>query len=256
MTTVIKIGGRAQADPRLFGFLAGAWRSSPQSLCVVHGGGDEISAMQRALGREAEFVRGRRVTSKADLDLLRMVLSGVVNKRLVNGLIANGVPAVGLSGEDGALISAEIIDATSLGFAGRPTKINLELLNTLMGSGNLPVISPVAYDAETVGGGPLNVNGDDAAAALAAALDADELLMIVDVEGVRNEHGGTIPVLSIEMARLILDTGTASDGMAAKLEAAQSALRSGVESVRICDLAGIVDSERGTFITQSQGVAI
>jgi acetylglutamate kinase len=256
MTKVIKIGGRAQGDSRLFGLLAEAWRHSPNSLCLVHGGGDEVSAMQRALGREAVFVGGRRVTSKADLDLLRMVLSGVVNKRLVSGLVSAGVPAVGLSGEDGALISAEMIDPTSLGFAGRPTKINLGLLNAIMQSGNLPVISPVAYDACSPEGGPLNVNGDDAAAALAVALGADELLLIADVEGVRDGSGNTVPVLNLDMARHLLNTGIAARGMAAKLEAAQAALLSGVESVRVCDLVGLVDSERGTFITQSQGVAI
>jgi acetylglutamate kinase len=256
VTKVVKIGGRSQDHPHLFEFLAHAWEDSSKSLCIVHGGGDEVSAMQRALGRKAEFVGGRRVTSKADLDLLRMVLSGAVNKRLVNGLIARGVPAVGLSGEDGALISAEIIDADLLGFAGRPTKVNTDLLDALMRSGNVPIISPVAYDARSLSGGALNVNGDDAAAALAVALGADELLLIADVDGVRDERGATLPIVSTDTVRLLLDAGTASNGMAAKREAAQVALISGVEIVRICDLEGLVDGERGTFITQSQGVAI
>ena len=187
MMRVVKIGGRAQADPRLFGILAEAWNDSPGSLCVVHGGGDEVSAMQRALGREAAFIGGRRVTSKNDLDLMRMVLSGLVNKRLVNGLVAAGVTAVGLSGEDGALIRAEIIDAERLGFAGRPTSVNSQLLQVLIGAGSMPVISPVACNGESAEGGALNVNGDDAAAAIAAALGADELLLIADVEGVRGD---------------------------------------------------------------------
>lgn len=256
MTKVVKIGGRAQDNRQLFDFLVRAWEHSSKSLCIVHGGGDEVSAMQRALGREAEFVGGRRVTSRADLDLLRMVLSGAVNKRLVNGLIAKGVPAVGLSGEDGALIGAEIIDAHLLGLAGRPTKVNTDLLDVLMRSGHVPIISPVAYDVRSVGGGALNVNGDDAAAALAVAIGAEELLLIADVDGVRDEHGATLPIVSTEMARLLLNAGTASNGMAAKLEAAQVALISGVESVRICDLEGLVDDERGTFVTQSQSFAI
>jgi acetylglutamate kinase len=255
VTRVVKIGGRAQADPRLFDLLSTAWQNSSKLLCVVHGGGDEVSAVQRKLGREAVFIGGRRVTSKADLDLLRMVLSGVINKRLVNGLLANGVPAVGLSGEDGALISAEIIDAALLGFAGRPTGVNVHLLQTLMGSGNVPVISPVAYDSTSNEGGALNVNGDDAAAALAAALGADELLLIADVEGVKDEWGALIPSLTPELAQQLLESGTAADGMAAKLEAAQTALVEGVETVRICDLAGLVDGGRGTFITQSQSLA-
>jgi acetylglutamate kinase len=253
---VVKIGGRAQADPRLASFVSEAWSDAPNSICIVHGGGDEVSSMQRTLGREAAFVGGRRMTSKADLDLLRMVLSGSVNKRLVNSLIVGGVPAVGISGEDGALITAEVIDSASLGFAGRPTAINADLLRAIMRAGNLPVISPVAYNGESGEGGALNVNGDDAAAAIAAALRASELLLIADVEGVRDERGETIPALTVDVARDLIENGTAAGGMAAKLQSAHAALMAGVERVRICDLAGLVDSERGTFITQSQSVVI
>jgi acetylglutamate kinase len=254
---VVKIGGRAQADARLFGLLSTAWHDSSNSLSVVvHGGGDEVSAMQHALGRDAVFVGGRRVTSKADLDLLRMVLSGLVNKRLVNGLLVSGVPAVGLSGEDGALIGAEIIDANLLGFAGRPTRVNLNLLHAVIRAGNLPIVSPVAYDVGSTEGGALNVNGDDAAAALAVALGADELLLIADVEGVNDGAGSLIPTLTLEWARQLVESETAANGMAAKLEAAQAALEGGVETVRICDLGGLTDVGRGTFITQSQSFAI
>jgi acetylglutamate kinase len=213
--------------------------------------------MQKALGRESAFIGGRRVTSKGDLDLLRMVLSGLVNKRLVNGLVAAGVSAVGLSGEDSALITAEIIDAATLGFAGRPKTVNSQLLRTIMDAGHLPVISPVAYNGEGAqGGGALNVNGDDAAAAIAAALKAEELILIADVEGVRDGHGEVIPAITLESARELIENGTAAGGMAAKLESAHSALLAGVDRVRICDLAGLVDNVRGTFITQSQSVGI
>jgi acetylglutamate kinase len=256
MTRVIKVGGRAQGDPRLFAFVGEAWKRAPKSMCVVHGGGDEVTAMQRALGREASFIGGRRVTSKDDLDLLRMVLSGVVNKRLVNGLVAAGVPAVGLSGEDGALIKAEIIDADSLGFAGRPTGVDSQLLRGLIDAGYLPVISPLAYNGESGHGGALNVNGDDAAAAIATALDADEMLLIADVEGVCDNQNGVIPILTLESARVLIENGTAVGGMAAKLESAHAALLAGVDRVRICDIAGLVDDERGTFITQSQSVVL
>jgi acetylglutamate kinase len=183
-----------------------------------------------------------------------MVLSGAVNKRLVNSLVAAGAPAVGLSGEDDALIGAEIIDPVSLGFAGRPTVINVQLLRTLLTAGYMPVISPVAYDATSGKGGTLNVNGDDAASAIAAALEADELLLVADVEGVRGAKGDVMPVLSLESARELIASGVATGGMAAKLESAHAALVAGVDRVRICDLAGLVDSGRGTFITQSQGV--
>lgn len=251
---VVKIGGRAQSDPRVADALCETWKSAPNNLCVVHGGGDEISSLQHALGLEITFVGGRRVTSRSDLDLLRMVLSGVVNKRLVNSLVAAGVPAVGLSGEDDALISAELIDAASLGFTGRPSAINVQLLRVLMDAGYVPVISPVAYDATSGEGGALNVNGDDAAAAIAASLNAEELLLIVDVEGVRDAGGDLAPFLSVESAQDLISSGVAAGGMAAKLESAHAALLAGVDRVRICDLAGLADSERGTFITQSQGV--
>lgn len=254
MTRVVKIGGRAQGDPRVASVLCQAWNNSPKSLCVVHGGGDEISSMQRALGREPTFVGGRRVTSQSDLELLRMVLSGLVNKRLVNSLVAAGIPAVGLSGEDDALISAELIDAASLGFAGRPTAVNARLLRTLMDAGYMPVISPVGYDAESGRGGALNVNSDDAAASIAVALNAEELLLIADVEGVRGAQGNVVPALSIESSRELIASGIAVGGMAAKLESAHLALLAGVDRVRISDLAGLADSERGTFISQSQGV--
>jgi acetylglutamate kinase len=254
MMRVVKIGGRAQVDPCIASALCQAWNESPNGLCIVHGGGDEISAMQRALGKEASFIGGRRVTSRSDLEILRMVLSGAVNKRLVNMLVAAGIPAVGLSGEDDALIGAEVIDALTLGFAGRPAAINVELLRTLMNAGYVPVISPVGYDASSGKGGTLNVNGDDAASAIAASLEAEELLLIADVEGVRDAKGDLVSVLSPESARELIASGVATGGMAAKLESAHAALLAGVDRVRICDLAGLMDNERGTFITQSQGV--
>jgi len=253
---VVKIGGRAQANPQLPTTLRNAWLAAPGSLCVVHGGGDDMSAMQRALGREPAFIGGRRVTSEGDLELLRMVLSGVVNKRLVNAFLAAGVPAIGLSGEDGRLIGAEVIDAATLGFAGRPVLVNIDLLHSLLSAGYMPVISPVAYDSNNSSGGALNVNGDDAAAAIAAALGADELFLVADVEGVRDAEGQILSTLSGESARDMIVNGIAADGMAAKIESAQAALAGGVASVRICDLDGLIDNERGTFITLSQSIAL
>jgi len=253
---VVKIGGRPQANPELPRIIRKAWERSASSLCIVHGGGDEMSAMQRALGKQPVFVGGRRVTSEGDIELLRMVLSGVVNKRLVNSFTAAGLPALGISGEDGALIGAEPIDISTLGFAGCPVKINADLLHSLLGAGYLPVISPVAYDSTNPKGGALNVNGDDAAAAIASALGAEELLLISDVNGVRDADGTTFQNLSVDSARELIASGIAAGGMAAKLESAQVALAGGVGSVRICDLGGLVDDQQGTFMTLSQSVAI
>ena len=253
---VVKIGGRAQANPQLPIVLRDAWQAAPGAVCLVHGGGDDMSAMQRALGREPAFIGGRRVTSEGDLELLRMVLSGVVNKRLVNSLLAAGVPAIGISGEDGRLIGAEVIDVGTLGWAGRPSSVNSDLLRSLLSAGYMPVISPVAYDSHSSTGGALNVNGDDAAAAIAAALDADELFLVADVEGVRDAEGEILSTLNGEFARELIASGIAAGGMAAKIESAQAALAGGVSSVRICDLNGLIDDERGTFLTLSPSIAL
>lgn len=251
---VVKIGGRAQSDPGLAGMIRAVWEATPNALCIVHGGGDEITAMQNALGREAVFVGGRRVTSAADLELLRMVLSGVVNKRLVNSFVTDGVPAVGISGEDSGLIGAEIIDSATLGFAGRPTRIRPLIIRTLLAAGFLPVISPVAYDVSSGTGGTLNVNGDDAAAAIAVSLGADELVFVADVRGVEDDSGMVLSSIHTEFARELIAQGVAAGGMAAKLESAQAALRAGVERVRICDVAGLAEADGGTLITQAEGV--
>ncbi|MEX2110347.1 MAG: acetylglutamate kinase [Gemmatimonadaceae bacterium] len=252
---VVKIGGRAQADPQLASKIREAWEAGPGELCIVHGGGDEITAMQNVLGREAAFVGGRRVTSESDLELLRMVLSGVVNKRIVNSLVTQGIAAVGISGEDSALIGAEVIDFGLLGYAGRPARIEPGIIRALLVGGFLPVISPVAYDVSSGTGGALNVNGDDAAASIAVSLNAAELLLIADVEGVRNEGGEIIANIDADSARDLIHDGVATGGMAAKLESAHAALVEGVERVRISDLAGLADTERGTLIIQAQGVA-
>jgi len=254
VTRVVKIGGRAQANPRLAASIHAAWKKTPGALCIIHGGGDEITAMQGALGRKPLFIGGRRVTSQADLELLRMVLSGAVNKKLVNSLITEGVSAVGISGEDSALIGAEIIDADMLGFAGSPVRIEPAIIRALLSAGFLPVISPVGYDLSSGTGGALNVNGDDAAAAIAIALDAQELLFLADVEGVADENGNVLSNIDVDFARDLIVQGVAAGGMAAKLESAEAALKGGVARVRICGVAGLADSQRGTLITQAEGV--
>lgn len=272
MTRVIKIGGRVQGDPALSRAIAGAWRAAPQALCVVHGGGDEVTALQRLFGREPAFHGGRRVTTASDIDTLRMVLSGSANKRLVAALTAEGVAALGISGEDAALIAAELDESAALGLVGTPIRINVALLRHLMAGGYLPVISPLAHDLEsarsrdaeptsgTLAGrsgtaaGALNVNGDDAAGAIAVALEADELLLVSDVAGVRM-NGVAVPELSASEAEDLIASGEAAGGMAAKLEAALRAVSRGISHVRIGDLAAIADTGRGTLITHARSFA-
>jgi acetylglutamate kinase len=250
MTRVIKIGGRVQQAPELVPTLVAAWRSKPGALVVVHGGGDEVSALQRAMGREPQFIDGRRLTTDDDIALLRMVLSGLVNKRLVAALVAGGVPAVGVSGEDAALLAATPIDVTTMGRVGEPHHIDVRLVRHLLKGGFLPVISPLARDAGSHAGNALNINGDDAAAALAVALGATELLLVADVPGVLDQ-GKVAPVLDSERATVLITAGAATAGMIAKLEASTRALTGGVPRVRIGDLSAIRDSAQGTRIVSA-----
>ncbi len=246
---VVKLGGRVQQDEALPHAIAAAWHQAPGALCVVHGGGDEVSALQRRLGLEPRFVGGRRVTEEADIALLRMALSGLSNKQLVAALVGAGVPAVGLSGEDAGLIAARLSADPALGLVGTPSAVNVALLRHMLSGGYLPVLSPVARRQGVAGLGAeaLNVNGDDAAAAIASALRADELLMVADVPGVL-VAGVPCDVLTAEAARALIVSGEASGGMAAKLEAALAALARGVSRVRIGDVGAITSAERGTSI--------
>lgn len=249
---IIKIGGRVQSDARLPEAIAAAWRESAGTLCVVHGGGDEISTLQRALGHEPTFSGGRRVTGAHDLEILRMALSGSSNKRLVASLVSAGMPALGLSGEDAALITATRSPTPELGHVGTPSSIRTSLLHALLDAGYLPVISPLARAAED--GAPLNVNGDDAASAIAVALGAADLLLVADVAGVL-EGGNVIRSLDVDAARAMIASGTAGGGMAAKLDAAIHAAQSSVASVRIGGLDAIADRHAGTSITPAQVLA-
>jgi acetylglutamate kinase len=247
MTIVIKIGGRVQSDSRL-GDAVRRLAQSGRQICIVHGGGDEVSSLQRSLGLEPVFVNGRRVTTEEDLELVRMVLSGSANKRLVAALRAAGVEAAGISGEDGGLLAAEPIDPARFGRAGRPSRVNRALLDALLAGRFVPVISPVAADAQAKKGAALNVNGDDAAAAIAAELNA-QLWLISDVPGVLDEHGATIEQIEPAQLESLISAGTVNSGMHAKLEAGFAALDAGVPLVRIAALDAFWNDTTGTTLT-------
>jgi acetylglutamate kinase len=207
-------------------------------LCIVHGGGDEISALQRAVGIEPVFVGGRRVTSHDDIDRLRMALSGLANKRLVAALVNAGVDALGLSGEDAALLVADVAEQGALGAVGSVRAVRTTLLKYLLRGGYLPVVSPLSTPA-------LNVNGDDAAAAIAVALGAEGLLFISDVPGVRVQGMGVTRLDRTEAAAAIA-AGDIAAGMAAKVQAGLTAVASGVKRVWIGDLGLLGESPIGT----------
>jgi acetylglutamate kinase len=246
MTRVLKIGGRAQADPGLARAIRAA--ATSDRVVVVHGGGDEVSALQRRLGLTPKFSGGRRVTTRDDLELVQMVLSGSANKRLVAALVSENVRAVGISGEDDGLLRARATSPETLGEVGAPTRVDARLIDLLLTGGYVPVVSPLARDEDT--GATLNVNGDDAATAIAIAIGADELVLVADVAGVVAD-GAVLPDLDVERAVALIDNGTAREGMAAKLQAARRAVELGVARVRIGNIEAIRSATAGTAITLS-----
>jgi acetylglutamate kinase len=247
VTSVVKIGGRVQSDPRLGPRLVDVANATSGGLVIVHGGGDEVSSLQRRMGLEPRFIGGRRVTTREELEIVRMVLSGSTNKRLVSLFRAAGLRAVGISGEDGGLLQAHVAEGAPLGCVGERTSANASILQDLLASGWVPVVSPLAEHADEPASGGLNVNGDDAATAIAIAIGATELTFIADVTGVLVD-GVFAPTLTTTDARELIRVGVAVGGMAAKLDAGCAALERGVLRVRITDLAGLANNSRGTTL--------
>lgn len=242
--TVVKIGGAALADARWLATFASAVGAARTPLVIVHGGGPEITALTEKLGIATQWHEGRRVTPPEALDVASMVLSGRVNKKLVAALVAAGVDAIGLSGLDGALLRADVLDGGVLGRVGRVRSVRAELLRALLTAGHTVVLSPISLGDD---GDALNVNADDAAAAVAAALGAGELLFVSDVPGVR-EGAEVRATLDPAEAAGFVAAGIATGGMRVKLDAAVRALACGVRSVRIGDHAALHDNRAGTVL--------
>ncbi|MDB5102332.1 MAG: uncharacterized protein JWP91_21 [Fibrobacteres bacterium] len=206
----------------------------PAPLVLVHGGGKDINRHLAWLQEDPVFKDGLRVTGIAALKVVEMTLSGFVNKKLVGLLNAEGGSAAGISGVDGPTLICEKI-SEELGQVGRIVSVHTQLVETLLAGGFLPVVSPISVDAAQA---HYNVNADDAAAALAAALHAEKLIFVSDVEGVRGADGVRIPELdAIGIERLIAD-GTASGGMIPKLNSCRAAVAGGIGQVHICGWAG------------------
>ena len=246
MTQVIKIGGSALNDYAWLARFASAAALpvSGVTRVLVHGGGPEITALSAQLGLATQWNQGRRVTSDAALDVTSMVLTGRINKRIVRALRTHGVDAFGLSGEDGGVVQGRLAEQGALGRVGEVVEVRAELLRKLLDGGLLPVLSPVSAAAD---GGALNINADEVATSVAAALNAEELLFLTDVEGVRVNGERADTLTSYEAQRLIADE-IATGGMAVKLRAAVLALHAGVTRVRIGPLEMLWDAHAGTAL--------
>jgi acetylglutamate kinase len=204
-------------------------------LVVVHGGGKQMTRYLAERGVESRFVNGLRVTTAEVLDAVVKVVAGSVNRQLVSALNRAGAHAVGISGIDGGLVEAELMDR-ALGSVGRVTRSNPAVLEALLDGGFLPVVACLAGDRD---GHLYNVNADQMAVACAAALGADQLVFLTDVEGVLDGERRIIRQLTPELSRTLIGGGVATGGMQAKLSAADNALRLGVPQVRIA--AGAAD---------------
>lgn len=242
---VIKMGGNDLEKPGFVEELAAvvAELNAKQSCILVHGGGRAISQLMEALGLEPQFVDGQRVTDEAVLDVVEMILSGTVNKRLVLALLHAGVDALGLSGIDLRLIQAGQY-RVEYGRIGEVINVRGEVLLDLCEQGIVPVISPVSYGED----GRYNVNADHAAGAVAAAVDASQIVFLTNVPGVRLAGGKIAAELTVSDVDRLIDEGVIEGGMIPKVGAALGALTGGAKQAVITDLDGLRDGT-GTILS-------
>ncbi|MGB0496969.1 MAG: acetylglutamate kinase [Rubricella sp.] len=246
-TVVIKFGGHAMGDDEAMERFARdivLMKQCNVHPVVVHGGGPQINDMLKRLAIESTFVDGKRVTDAATVEVVEMVLSGRINKGIVQAINDQGGKAVGLSGKDARLIVCEKATKTvkdpdsniervlDLGFVGEPVEVNPGILTSFRDSDFIPVVAPVGMGRR---GETFNINGDTAAGAIAGAMKADRLLLLTDVAGVKDADGDVITNLSAHHVRTLTDEGVISGGMIPKTETALSAIEQGVDGVVILD---------------------
>ncbi len=267
---VVKYGGHAMGDEevaRRFARDMVLLEQSGVNPVVVHGGGPQIGAMLAKLGIKSEFSAGLRITDRATVEIVEMVLAGSINKQIVGFINAQGGRAIGLCGKDGNMVTATKVVYTvesdktgreeeiDLGFVGEPAKVDTTVLDQVLGRELIPVLAPVAQGAD---GETYNVNADTFAGAIAGALKAKRLLFLTDVPGVLDAKQNLIKQLKIDEIRALIADGTITGGMIPKVETCIYALEQGVEGVVILDgklphavlIELLTDHGAGTLITQ------
>lgn len=259
---VVKFGGNAMVDTALTdGFAADMvlLRQIGLAPVVVHGGGPQIGDLMARLGKTSEFRDGLRVTDAETLDIARMVLVGKVNRDIVGAINVHGPLAVGISGEDGRVITATARNP-DLGFVGEVTDVNTDLLERLLAEGLIPVISTIGADAK---GQAYNINADTVAGAVAAALEAEKVVYLTDVAGLLDDvddPDSLVPRTTADSLDARLASGTIAGGMIPKIEACISAVRNGVNSAHLLDgrvphvvlVELFTDAGVGTMITRDR----
>lgn len=237
-TIVVKYGGAAMKDSTLkdkvirdIVFLS----SVGVKPVVVHGGGPEINTWLEKLGIEPQFKDGLRVTDASTMDVVEMVLVGRVNKELVALLNQSGIKAVGLCGKDGNLITSRPVDQENIGFVGEVNQIQIDLVESLVNNGYVPIISSVAADDQ---GQAYNINADTVAGEIAAALGAEKLILLTDTPGILRDYKDTASLLyrlNIQEARNLISEDVVSGGMIPKVSCCVRSLAQGVQAAHIID---------------------
>ncbi|MCY4184377.1 MAG: acetylglutamate kinase [Rhodobacteraceae bacterium] len=227
---VVKIGGNAIGES-LTSFAKDIvlMRQIGINAVAVHGGGPKINLTLDRLGIESSFINGKRVSSPEIVEIAEMVLSGHVNKQIVQAINMEGGQAIGISGKDANIMVCEMAEP-ELGLVGIPKKVNATVLRDLFKNGLIPVIAPIGVGED---GTTLNVNGDTAAGAIASALNADRLLLLTDVDGVLDNKDTLISRLIPEEVESLIQSGIIKGGMLPKTETALNAVRKGVRAVVI-----------------------
>jgi acetylglutamate kinase len=246
-TVVVKYGGHAMGDEAVAERFASdivLLKQVGMNPIVVHGGGPQIGEMLKRLRIKSDFVDGLRVTDRATVEIVEMVLSGSINKQIVSAINERGGYAIGLSGKDANLIRAKKLTRTKvdpdsniekvldLGFVGEPEAINATVLETLRNSAIIPVIAPIGVGED---GQTYNINADTVAGAVAGAVKAARFLLLTDVAGVLDKSKKLMPELTADEARRLIEDGTISGGMIPKVETCLQALAEGVEAAVIVD---------------------
>ena len=236
-TIVIKYGGHAMVDAELrASFAADVVLLKHIGLrpVIVHGGGPQIAATLEQMGRQSTFIEGRRVTDDATMEVVEMVLGGTINREIVELVQQAGGQGVGFTGSDGGLmrVKRKRIDGQDLGRVGEVTHVDPYILLAAMDAGFVPVVAPIGVDES---GRSHNVNADEAAGAIAAALGAEKLILLTDVEGVLDARNELISQLSVEACRSLIANGTIKGGMIPKMECCIQALSGGVKRTHVVD---------------------
>ena len=243
---VIKYGGHAMADPELkraFARQIVLLQYVGIQVTVVHGGGPQINTVLKQMGIVPNFVEGKRITDEQTLDVVEMVLSGVVNKEIVNLITIEGGKAVGLSGKDAGLLRAEKLylkrnagdgndDLIDLGLVGEVSAVNTEIIDTVEAKGFVAVIAPLGVDSDGV---TYNINADTVASAIAGSLAAEKLIILTDEAGVIDKDRNLISSIEDKRINTLIETGAVTGGMIPKLECCRSALNRGVKKTHIID---------------------